>query len=77
MSAQIRRIAAAICSSITYVGQMIVLSLIPVLLNEFDLFGCMLMFTSVLVIGLLFTILVVRETKGKNLDVLEENTSSL
>lgn len=44
----------------------------PILLVNFDLYGCMALFTTVSVLGFLFTYFVVKETKGINLDVLEE-----
>lgn len=48
----------------------------PVLLANFDLYGCMFMFAMVSLVGLVFTIFVVKETKGKNLDVLELKPTS-
>lgn len=47
------------------------LRLMPVLLDHLDLYGSMWMFATVAMIGLVFTIIVVKETKGKNLDVFE------
>lgn len=51
---------------------MITLRLMPVMLDILELYGSMYFFASVSVVGLLFTIFVVEETRGKNLDVLEE-----
>lgn len=47
----------------------------PILLENLDLDGTMWMFATVSVLGLFFTIFVVTETKGKNLDVLEIKTT--
>lgn len=43
----------------------------PLLLSALELYGCMFLFACVSITGLIFIIIVVRETKGKNLDVLE------
>lgn len=45
----------------------------PILLINFELYGCMSLFATVSVLGFLFTFFVVEETKGINLDVLEES----
>lgn len=50
-----------------------VLSLFPIMLTSIELYGCIWFFSSMATFGLLFTIFVVKETKGKNLDVLDEN----
>lgn len=49
------------------------LRLLPVLLANLELYGCMWLFACIMVTGLCFTIFVVKETKGLNLDVLEVN----
>lgn len=48
------------------------LRLMPLLLDTLDLYGSMWLLASVSVVGLLFTIIIVKETKGKNLDLLDE-----
>lgn len=45
----------------------------PILLINCDLYGCMALFATVSVLGFLFTLFIVEETKGINLDVLEES----
>lgn len=46
--------------------------LFPMMLDKFDIFGCMWFFAMVAFLGFLFILFVVEETKGKNLDQLEE-----
>lgn len=55
---------------------MIMLRIMPTLLGKLDLYVSVWMFASFALAGLLFTIFVVRETKGKNLDVLEERPTN-
>lgn len=43
----------------------------PILQEQIGLYGCMWMFSTVAVLGLVFTSIMVQETKGKNLDTLE------
>lgn len=69
---QIRRIATTICTCAVFICQSVMLRLMPVILHSLQLHGCMWLFAGVSVVGLIFTIAVVKETKGKNLDVLEE-----
>lgn len=42
------------------------------MLENFDLFGCMWFFATVAIVGFVFILFVVEETKGKNLDQLDE-----
>lgn len=69
---RIRRIATTICTCAVFLCQVVTLRLMPMLLQSLQLYGCMWLFAGVSVVGLVFTIFVVKETKGKNLDVLEE-----
>lgn len=51
---------------------MVIVKLVPILLENLELYGTIWVFAGASFIGLLFTIFVVRETKGTNLDLLEE-----
>lgn len=53
-----------------------VLSAFPTMLASIELYGCIWFFSCMATFGMLFTIFVLKETKGKNLDVLEENKIS-
>lgn len=52
----------------------VMLKIFPSLLLGLDLYGCMFLFSSVNVLGVIFTKLVVPETKGRELDVLDAST---
>lgn len=49
----------------------IMLRIFPYLQFYLDLHGCMFLFASVSTFGVFYTIYIVPETRGKNLDVLE------
>lgn len=49
----------------------IMLMIFPYLMYYLQLHGCMFLFATVSAIGLVYTIYVVPETRGKNLDNLE------
>lgn len=49
----------------------IMLMIFPYLLFYLDLHGCMFLFAGVSTIGVFYTIKIVPETRGKNLDSLE------
>ncbi len=51
----------------------IMLKIFPSMLLVLDLYGCMFLFSFVNVIGVFFTKFVVPETKGRNLDVLDNS----
>lgn len=48
--------------------------LFPIMLEKFDLFGCMWFFAMVAFLGFVFILFFVEETKGKNLDQLDEKS---
>lgn len=73
---KIRRVGAIICSCIVYVCQSTMLKIMPTLLEVMHLFGCMFLFAGVILVGFVFTVLVVRETKGINLDVLQQKNGA-
>lgn len=52
------------------------LIIFPYLKMYLDLHGCMFLFAAVSVFGVFYTVYVVPETKGKNLDVLETAESN-
>lgn len=56
-----------------FVVQFGILKIFPFMLATMELHGCMWFFGGIVTFGLLFTLIVVKETKGKNLDVLEES----
>lgn len=69
---QIRRIGSTVCTLSVFICQSIMLRMMPILLHSFQLYGCMWIFAGVSFVGLVFTVFVVEETKGKNLDVYED-----
>lgn len=71
----IRRVASAICTCGVFVSAAIMLRLMPLLLDQLQLYGCMWLFAVVCTVGLVFTVVVVKETRGINLDVLEVPSS--
>lgn len=54
---------------------MIIMLLTPILVQHIDLYGSLWLFAFVSAVGLIFTIFVVKETKGNNLDLLEVKTT--
>lgn len=70
---RIRRIGATICVCTVSVFAFVMLLFFPVMLATFELYGCMWFFAAVSVAGFVFTLIVVEETKGKNLDQLQNN----
>lgn len=67
---KIRLIGTTICTTTVSLWAAIILNQFPYLLVNLHLYGCMWLFASVAIFGLLFTIFFVPETKGKTLDVL-------
>lgn len=57
----------------SFIVQFGVLSVFPSMLASIELYGCIWFFSCMATLGMLFAIFVVKETKGKNLDVLDEN----
>lgn len=51
--------------------QFVILKIFPTILITLEVDGTMLLFACVLIVGCIFTIFVVPETKGVNLDALE------
>lgn len=70
---QIRSIGSSICVSIAFICQIIVVWLMPTLIETIHLYGCFWIFAGVSLVGLIFTIFVVKETKGQNLFELDSN----
>lgn len=50
------------------------LKLYPLIETEFHLYGAMIVFSSVALLGAIFTYFVVDETKGKNLDTVDSSS---
>lgn len=71
---KIRRLGATLCVCTVSVYSFVMLRYFPVMLNEFQLYGCMWMAACVSTAGFVFTLLVVEETKGRNLDQLQTTT---
>lgn len=76
-SIQIRRIGAGISLSSVSLFGFIMLKAFPILQEVIGLYGCMWMFSIVAILGLIFTSMMVQETKGKNLDILENKWFNL
>lgn len=53
----------------------LMLKLYPLIEKEFKLYGAMIVFSVVALLGAIFTYLVVDETKGKNLDTVDDSSS--
>lgn len=70
---QIRVIGTTICTTTVSIYAAIILNRFPYLLLHLELYGCMWLFASVAVFGLVFTIFFVPETNGKKLDVLNDD----
>lgn len=68
---RLRRIACAICVSTISACAIIQLKTFPLMLACIGLHGCMFVYASVAAFGMVFTVFVMDETKGRNLDVLE------
>lgn len=49
------------------------LKIFPILIDNYGLYAPMLMCFIVCILGILFCIFILKETKGKNLNTLEEN----
>lgn len=71
MLIQVRRAGATICVTSVSVFTFISMKLFPLLANTIQIYGCMAIFAAFALFGLFFTIFVIKETKGKNLDTLE------
>lgn len=69
--ANIRRVASVMCTCVVFLFAGIMLRLMPLLLDELHMYGSMWLFAAVCLVGLVFTIVFVKETKGVNLDVLD------
>lgn len=69
--ANIRRVASSMCTCVVFICAAIMLRLMPLLLDELHMYGSMWLFAAVCLVGLVFTLAVVEETNGLNLDVLE------
>lgn len=65
---QIRRVGMIVCVCSLSVFAFIMLSLFPYMLDWIGLYGCMFTFASVSSLAFVFTIFVVKETNGINLD---------
>lgn len=59
-----------------YVGSFTYVKVFPFLLELIDLYGCMIIFMSGSVIGALFVIFALEETKGKSLDTLKSSETN-
>lgn len=68
---RIRKVGSPICMSSVSFFAFIMLKLFPYLMLYLDLHGCMFLFAGVSTFGVFYTIYVVPETRGKNLDSLE------
>lgn len=66
------------CTCTVSIFAFIMLKVFPLLLAAISLYACLAMFAAVSVFGVVFTMLTVPETKGKNLDTLiETNTTEM
>lgn len=71
---RLRRIGCTMCTSTISMCAIVQLKMFPLMLAEIGLHGCMFLFATVGVLGMVFTLYTMNETKGKNLDVLEMST---
>lgn len=67
---QIRNIGTTMCTTTVSIFSFTMLKSFPYLLFHLGLHGCMLVFVCVGVLGIIFVVFVVPETKGKDLNVL-------
>lgn len=67
---QIRKVGVMICTCVSFGLQFSIFMMFPYFLNMLELHGCMGLFAVVTTFGLLFGLFLMKETKGKNLDVL-------
>lgn len=74
---RLRRIGCTLCTSTISMCAIVQLKSFPLLLARLELHGCMALFASVAVAGMVFTLVTMGETKGKNLDVLEMKVAPL
>lgn len=74
---KIRRIGVTVCVCLVSLFAFIMLRFFPVMLATFGLHGCMWFFTCVSVSGFVFTLLVVKETKGMNLDQVQATPAAV
>lgn len=56
--------------------QFISLKIFPIILITLEVHGTMLLFACVLLVGFIFTLFIVPETTGINLDVLEADSNT-
>lgn len=54
-----------------------ILKIYPLIVERFNLYGAMILFSIVALLGAIFTVFVVEETKGKNLDTLNSSERGL
>lgn len=73
---QIRRVGATIYTCMFLIFTIIMLKIFPTILFAIGVHGIMFLFGCVLAIGLIFTLFVVRETKGINLEGLENKDNN-
>lgn len=71
---KIRRIGATICVCSASLSSFNMLLFFPLMLDTFELHGCMWLFACASSAGFVYTLLVVKETKGINLDQLQNQT---
>lgn len=74
LPSKLRRAGATFCVCSVSVYASVMLRCFPVMLATLQLHGCMWFFSCVSVAGFVFTLFVVQETKGKNLDQLQTTT---
>lgn len=70
-SFQIRRVGVTFYTATVFALQFVLLKIFPKILFVLELHGSVFLFAGVIATGFIFTIFVVRETKGINTDVLE------
>lgn len=70
---QIRKVSATICTCTVSLFAFIMLRTFPIMKDSLSLYGCLWFFSGVSMLGILFTVAVVKETKGKNLDAFDED----
>lgn len=65
-----------ICVLFMYIFQFTFVKMFPILLQQMELLGCMVIFMIGNIIASIYIVFVLKETKGKSLDSLETKSKS-
>lgn len=73
---QVKRVGATFYTCMFFIFSFIMLKVFPIMLFAFGVHGLMVLSGGILAVGFIFTLFVVRETKGIYLDVLEDKDNN-